>query len=106
MTDLSERAAQPADEPVAWDAVYAMALETISRGLSPADAAAIIAGKFAATHPAPAAEPATPPIWVVFDETGQAIHCANWPEACHEHINDAINDFDIKEAAKWTVQQR
>jgi hypothetical protein len=29
--------------------------------------------------------------------------CAGWPQACHEHINDAISEHDIDEAGKWKV---
>ena len=43
-------------------------------------------------------------VWLVIDENGQPIFCAGWPQACHEHINDAINEHNIYEAAKWTVR--
>ena len=43
-------------------------------------------------------------IWVVFDEEGWPMYCAGWPEACHEHINDALNDKYI-DAGKWVVRQ-
>jgi hypothetical protein len=43
-------------------------------------------------------------VWLVLDEQGYPNHCASWPEACHEHINDAISDHDIEEAARWTVR--
>lgn len=42
-------------------------------------------------------------IWVVLDEHGQPIYCAGWAAACHEHVNDAISEFDHKEASKWRV---
>lgn len=42
-------------------------------------------------------------IWVVLDEGNQPIYSASYPEACHEHINDAINEFAIDEAARWKV---
>jgi hypothetical protein len=42
-------------------------------------------------------------VWVVQDETGRPVHCAAWPEACHEHINDAINEHGIEEAKAWKV---
>lgn len=29
-------------------------------------------------------------IWVVIDDQGQPTFSATWPEACHEHINEAI----------------
>lgn len=44
-------------------------------------------------------------LWVVLDEDGYPIFCAGWPESCHEHINEAINDFDIDGAAKWKVRR-
>ena len=30
-------------------------------------------------------------------------YIAGWPEACHEHINDAINEHSIEGAGKWRV---
>ena len=44
-------------------------------------------------------------IWIVLDENGYPIYCAGWPEACHEHINDAINSFRVEDAEKWIVRQ-
>lgn len=44
-------------------------------------------------------------IWVVLGKDGEIIHAASWPEACHEHINDAINEFDIDGAEKWKVRR-
>ena len=44
-------------------------------------------------------------IWIVLDEEGFPIYCAGWPEACHEHINEAINDFQIEDAGKWKVRR-
>lgn len=43
-----------------------------------------------------------PVAYVVFDEDGPGF-CAGWEAACHEHINDAIIEHDITEAAKWRV---
>ena len=43
-------------------------------------------------------------LWVVLDEEGWPIWCAGWPEACHEHINDAL-DRGFDDAAKWKVRQ-
>lgn len=56
---------------------------------------------------APKAEspPNSKEIWLVLDEEGEPIHCASWSSACHEHINDAINDHDIEGAAKWKVRR-
>lgn len=31
-------------------------------------------------------------------------HGAPWREAAHEHINDAINEYGIEEAAQWIVR--
>lgn len=42
-------------------------------------------------------------VWVVQDETGQPLFCASWSQACHEHINDAINEHGIDEAKAWKV---
>lgn len=44
-------------------------------------------------------------VWAVCDETGQPGFCASWPEVCHEHINDAINEHGIEEAKSWTVRR-
>lgn len=44
-----------------------------------------------------------PEVWLVLDQGGNPIFCAGWPQACHEHINDAINEHDIDEAGKWQV---
>lgn len=43
-------------------------------------------------------------IWVVIGEGAQPEYTAGWPEACHEHINDAIRE-DITEAARWVVRE-
>jgi hypothetical protein len=50
-------------------------------------------------------EPTEKELWLVIDETGEPVHCASWPDACHEHINDAINEFNIEGAEKWKVVQ-
>ena len=47
----------------------------------------------------------TKEIWIVMDENGYPIYCAGYSQACHEHINDAINDHDIEGAPHWKVQQ-
>jgi hypothetical protein len=41
----------------------------------------------------------------VIDDHREPIHIASWPEACHEHINDAINEHKIEEASKWAVRE-
>lgn len=44
-------------------------------------------------------------IWLVLDGKGGPIFCAGWPQACHEHINNAINEHGIEGAEKWTVRR-
>jgi len=44
-------------------------------------------------------------IYAVIDTTGEPIFAATWPEACHEHINDAITEFEIEGAATWIVRR-
>ena len=44
-------------------------------------------------------------IWVVIDADGEPCFSATWPEACHEHINDAIAEFEVEEAAVWVVRR-
>ena len=44
-------------------------------------------------------------IYAVIDEHGQPIYSATWPEACHEHINGAIIEFESEEAATWVVRR-
>lgn len=44
-------------------------------------------------------------IWLVLDADGWPIYCAGWPNACHEHINDAINEHELDEAAQWKVRR-
>lgn len=43
-------------------------------------------------------------LWVVIDEAGQPGYCASWPDACHEHINDALME-GVVEAARWVVRE-
>ncbi len=42
-------------------------------------------------------------VWVVQDETGLPIYCASYPLACHEHITEAINEYEILDAKSWKV---
>ena len=42
-------------------------------------------------------------VFVVVDETGTPGYCASYAQACHEHINDAI-EHDIN-AAGWVVRE-
>lgn len=50
-------------------------------------------------------KPTPKEVWVVLDEKSQPHHVAGWPEACQEHINDAISEHDIAEAAQWVVRR-
>ena len=43
-------------------------------------------------------------VWVVMSDDGIPVYVAAYPEACHEHINDAINEHRVAEAAKWVVR--
>lgn len=43
-------------------------------------------------------------IWIVLDEDGAPEFSALWPEACHEHINEAIGE-DVDGAEKWIVRE-
>ena len=43
-------------------------------------------------------------VYVVIDEKGHSCYVADYPEACHEHINDAL-DMDLTEAAQWKVRK-
>jgi hypothetical protein len=53
-----------------------------------------------ALHPAPS----EPVAWIVFDEKGLPHHVAGWRESAQEHINDAINEFDLEEARQWVAR--
>jgi hypothetical protein len=53
-----------------------------------------------ALHPAPS----EPVAWIVFDENGLPHHVAGWRESAQEHINDAINEFDLEEARQWVAR--
>jgi hypothetical protein len=48
--------------------------------------------------------PAEPVAWLVLDESGALVHAAAYRESAHEHINDAINEHGITEAARWVVR--
>ena len=49
-----------------------------------------------------------PVAWLVLsvgrDGSYSVEHAAAWKEAAHEHINDAITEFDIDGAGKWIVR--
>ena len=53
----------------------------------------------------PIQKPEQKEIWLVLDKDGEPIHCASWESACHEHINDAINDHQIEGAEQWIVRR-
>jgi hypothetical protein len=40
----------------------------------------------------------------VIDDAGQPQFSAGWPQACHEHINEALA-MDIDEARAWHVRE-
>jgi hypothetical protein len=42
-------------------------------------------------------------IWVVLDENGDPEYAAGWKDACHQHINDAL-EHGWLEAAEWVVR--
>ena len=70
------------------------------------EGAAIDAAKQAlAAHEAAKPEPLA---WLVCsvnkDGSLSLEHAAAWRESAHEHINDAINSFGIREAARWVVR--
>lgn len=44
-----------------------------------------------------------PVAWVVRDEANNPVFCAGWESACHEHINDAVQN-DVPNAGEWTVR--
>ena len=44
-----------------------------------------------------------PVAWLIVDKDGTLMHAVGWREAAHEHINDAINEHDLAEAAEWKV---
>lgn len=45
-----------------------------------------------------------PRVWLVIDDAGQPQFSAGWPQACHEHINEALA-MDIDEARAWHVRE-
>lgn len=51
------------------------------------------------------AQAVEPVAWLVLDEDRGPIMCAPAKQMCNDHINDAINDFDIAEASKWVVRK-
>jgi len=47
---------------------------------------------------------AEPVAWIVFDEYGIPVHSTVHPKMAQDHINDALQEHDIQEAAKWVVR--
>lgn len=45
-----------------------------------------------------------PCAYLVFDENGLPEHATVHPKMAQDHINDAIQEFDFMQAAKWTVR--
>lgn len=43
-------------------------------------------------------------VWVVLNGDGGAEFVATWPEACHEHVNEAISE-GIDDAVEWVVRE-
>lgn len=43
--------------------------------------------------------------YVVLDENNAPIFCASDRDACHEHINDAINEHEDPYAKQWVVRR-
>lgn len=43
-------------------------------------------------------------VYVVIDEKGHPCYVAGYPDACHEHINEAL-DMGLTEAAQWKVRK-
>jgi len=55
-------------------------------------------------QPAAPAASGEPAAWVVFDECGWPCHAAHSKETAHRYINNAINEAEYDEAAKWVVR--
>lgn len=51
------------------------------------------------------AQAVEPVAWLVLDEDNVPIMCAPAKQMCNDHINDAINDYDIAEASRWVVRK-
>ena len=49
-----------------------------------------------------------PAAWLVCSVNGDGSlmveHSTAWEQAAHDHINDAINEYDIEDAATWVVR--
>ena len=44
-------------------------------------------------------------VFVVLDEMGIPVFCAAYPQACHDHISDAIVEHEIHSAGLWVVRE-
>ena len=44
-------------------------------------------------------------VFVVLDEMGIPMYCAAYPQACHDHISDAIVEREIHGAGLWVVRE-
>lgn len=44
-------------------------------------------------------------VFVVLDELGIPVFCAAYPQACNEHISDAIVEYEIHSAGLWVVRE-
>jgi hypothetical protein len=93
--------AKPADESEAFEAWYRQDLIDSPVHQDPKKRAFRI---WQASAAQAEANPAEPLAWLVLDEAGALVHAAAWRESAHEHINDAINEHGITEAARWVVR--
>lgn len=44
-------------------------------------------------------------VFVVLGEMGIPVFCAAYPQACHDHISDAIVEHEIHSAGLWVVRE-
>ena len=44
-------------------------------------------------------------VFVVLDEMGIPVFCAAYPQACRDHISDAIVEHEIHSAGLWVVRE-
>lgn len=44
-------------------------------------------------------------VFVVLDENGIPVFCAAYPQACNDHISEAIVEYDIHAAGLWVVRE-
>ena len=55
--------------------------------------------------PKPPIEKVKREYWLVLDDEGDVMHAARYELACHEHINEAINEYKVDGAEKWIVRE-